>query len=228
MIHDFSGPDELAEALAQYVAVALTNRLVRDGVATLAISGGQTPVRFLQALSCQPINWRAVTVTLVDDHWVPESSPRSNAAMVRGNLLRGPAEAARFVPLVNDAATPEAGRDAAEAAISALALPFAVVVLGMGNDGHTASFFPGNDRLISALAPINGQSVETIRAEAAGEPRITLTLPVLLEAENVALHIEGTVKRKVLNAAFRKGNFIEMPICAILAHRPTPDIFWCP
>jgi 6-phosphogluconolactonase len=228
MIHDFSGPDELAGALAQYVATALTNRLVGDGVATLAVSGGQTPVRFLQALSCQPINWRAVTVTLVDDRWVPESSPRSNAAMVRANLLRGPAAAARFVPLVNGAGTPEAGRDAAEAAINALALPFAVVVLGMGNDGHTASFFPGGDRLISALAPINGQSVETMRAEAAGEPRITLTLPVLLEAETVVLLIEGQAKREVLDAALRGGNFFDKPIRAVLVGHPELEIFWSP
>ena len=228
MNHYFPGPDELAEALARYVAAALTNRLLCDGMAALAVSGGQTPVRFLQALSKQPIDWHAVTVTLVDDRWVPESSTRSNAAVVRGNLLCGPAAAARFVPLVNDATTPEVGRDATEVAINALALPFSVVVLGMGNDGHTASFFPGGDRLIPALAPISGRSVETIRADAAGEPRITLTLPVLLEAEHVALHIEGQTKREVLEAAFCAGAFTDMPVRAILARYPAPDIFWSP
>lgn len=227
-MQEYATPDLLAEALAQYVSAALTNRLLRDGTATLAVSGGQTPVRFLQALSQHPIDWRAVTVTLVDDRWVPESSPRSNAAMVRDNLFRGPAAAARFIPLVNDMATPEASRDAVDAKIKDLALPFAVVVLGMGTDGHTASFFPGDDHLISALAPTNGESVAIVRCEAAAEPRVTLTLPTLLEADTIALHIEGLAKREVLDAALRGGPITAMPIRAILARNPAPKIFWSP
>jgi 6-phosphogluconolactonase len=228
MIREFSGSGELALALAEYVAKCLADRIARDGGAALAVSGGQTAVRFLQALSTQRIDWRAVNVTLVDDRWVPESSPRSNAAMVRANLLCGPASQTRFVPLVNNATTPEAGLNATEAAVNALALPFAAVVLGIGTDGHTASFFPDGDRLISALVPLTGRSVEMMRSAAAGEPRITLTLPVLLEADHIAIHIEGHSKRKVLEAALRKGFVTELPIRAVLARIPAPDIFWSP
>jgi 6-phosphogluconolactonase len=226
-VRAFASPADLAEALASSVADALKARIARDSAATLAVSGGTTPVKFFQTLAARQLNWAAVTITLVDDRWVPESSPRSNAGLVRQHLLQGEAAVAAFVPLVNGAATPEAGLAAADAAISKLR-PFTAVALGMGTDGHTASFFPGGNNLAQALAPTRGQAVETMRAEAAGEPRITLTLPVLLEAGYVALHIEGEAKRRALEAAMRPGAVTDMPVRAILSRDPAPDIFWSP
>ncbi len=228
MIHEFSAPDELAEALAEYVARALRDRLGRDGAAALAVSGGTTPLRFFRALSHKSLNWRSVYITLVDERWVGTTSPRSNAALVHENLLQGPAAAANFLPLVNHAASPEEGRAAVEAAVRTLPLPLAAAVLGMGTDGHTASFFPGADNLHEALNPKHGQHVEAIRTEAAIEPRITLTLPILLAAEHIAIHIEGPAKRFALDSALAPGPMEAMPIRAVLAHSPAPEIFWSP
>lgn len=228
MIREFSTAEELAEALAREVAAALAARLAREGAAALAVSGGSTPLRFFRALSAQALDWDKITVTLVDDRWVGEDSPRSNAALVRAHLLQGPAAAARFVPLVNDAPTPEAGRAAVEAALREIRLPLAAVVLGMGADGHTASFFPGGDRLAQALAPAQGEWVETMRAPGALEPRITLTLPLLLAAGFLALHIEGAAKRAVLEEALRPGLITELPVRAVLARAPQPVVFWSP
>jgi 6-phosphogluconolactonase len=228
MIKVFDGPEALAEALAATIAAAIARRLAKDGAAAIAVSGGTTPVRFFQALSKEILNWSAVTITLVDERWVPADSPRSNAGLVRANLLRGPAAAAAFIPLADATTTPEQGRAGIERAIRALKLPFAAVTLGMGNDGHTASFFPGGDRLAEALNPTGGQIVETMHAPGAGEARATLTLPLLLAADTIAIQIEGAAKRAALDAAMQPGPVLDMPIRAVLAAQPAPDIYWCP
>jgi len=228
LMREFPASEELANSLAEYVAKALRSRLARDGVAALAVSGGTTPVKFFHSLSKQSLDWRSISVTLVDDRWVPETSGRSNAALVKQHLLQGQAACARFLPLVNSASTPEAGKAYVEAAIRSLPLPFSAVVLGMGIDGHTASFFPGGDRLTEALWPSDGQLVESMRAVEAIEPRITLTLPILLEAEHVAVHIEGDEKRKILDIVYGFGTVEENPVLAVLQREPEPEIFWCP
>jgi 6-phosphogluconolactonase len=227
--HDFPTNEALASALADHVAAALAARLSRSDRAALAVSGGRTPTRFFEALSQKPLEWSRIDVTLVDERWVGEDSDRSNAALVRQHLLQGPAAAASFVPLHVDAPTPEDGMAQVTARVAALPLPFAVAILGMGDDGHTASFFPGGDRLAQALDPVAGQLLETMRAPAAGEPRITLTLPVLLAADTLCLHIEGAGKQRVLEAALVCGPAEAMPIRAVLTRSERPvEIFWCP
>ena len=215
-LREFINSQQLATTLADAVSNALRARLARDVTAALAVSGGTTPVKFLSALSRCPLDWSRVTVTLVDERCVPETSECSNARLVRMHLLQNAAVAAKFLPLVG----------AAESAIAALSLPLAAVVLGMGLDGHTASFFPGGDHLAAALA--GSHLLQTISAPGAGEPRMTLTLPVLLGADYLALHIEGAAKLKTLEAAMRPGEPEEMPIRAVLARRPGLEIFWCP
>jgi len=180
----------------------------------LAVSGGTTPALFFDHLAREKLDWARVTITLVDDRCVPESSDRSNVRLVKEHLLQHEAAAARFVPLV-------AGQDQAIAPL----LPFAAVLLGMGHDGHTASLFPGGDHLAAALA--GPHLIETMRAQGVPEPRVTLTLPTLLQTDFLALHIEGAAKRAVLATAETAGPVEQMPIRAILAHPPCA-IFWCP
>lgn len=228
-VHAFTDPATLAAALADAVADNLRTALLERDSASLALSGGNTPKAFMRALSAQPLDWSRVAVTLVDERWVPEDNPRSNAALLREHLLQGPASAARFLPLYRDTLAPEDALDEVEHDLATLALPFDAVVLGMGNDGHTASFFPGGDRLAEALDPDSAQRVLPMRAPGAGEPRITLALPPLLAAHHLYLHVEGEEKRAVLAQALSgTGEGAGYPIRAVLRHACAPvRTYWC-
>ena len=227
-MHAFDDRQSLALALAGAVADDLRAALLERGVASVALSGGNTPTAFMQALAAQPLDWSRVVVTLVDERWVPESSPRSNAALLRTHLLAGPAALARFVPLYRAVPRPEDALVEIERALRAMPLPFDAMVLGMGQDGHTASFFPGGDRLADALDPAGPHLVLPMRAAQAGEPRVTLTLPVVLAARHLYLHIEGTDKREVLRQAVAgEGSGDGYPVRSVLLEAPSPlRIYW--
>lgn len=226
--HTFADPSALAGALAHAVADDLRAALAERDTASLALSGGNTPKAFMQALALQELDWPCVMVTLVDERWVPESSDRSNAALVRSHFLHGPAAQTRFVPLYRDAPEPESAIGEIEDALAMLPSPFDAVVLGMGNDGHTASFFPGGDHLAAALDPATAAVVLPMRAPDAGEPRITLTLPPILAARRLYLHIEGASKQEVLAQAISgEGQGAAYPIRSVLEHaRPLVQIYW--
>lgn len=215
---------ELAEAIADRIRASIETR----GSAAIAVSGGSTPGKFFQALGkTKDIDWEKVVVTLVDERWVDETNDRSNAMLVNEKMLQGPAAVARFFPLYSGGVEPT---DAAVAKTNALMAdlpkPFAAVILGMGNDGHTASFFPGGDTLDAALTQ-PGPTL-AIRAPGAGEPRITFTLPRLLETDGLYLHIEGEEKANVLDAALGDGAVEDMPIRAVLRSGAPVSVYWCP
>lgn len=211
----FATREALAEGLARDVADELLRAIAAKGKAMLAVSGGTTPKLFFETLSAMDIPWARVSVTLVDERQVPEESERSNARFVRAHLMRNRAAAARFVPLFDN---PQAEH----------VPPFDVAVLGMGHDGHTASFFPGGDRLAEALDPHAGQRLIAISAPGAGEPRLTFTLPVLITAGRIFLHIEGAEKKEVLAKALGEGPAEDMPVRAVLRSSTPVTLYWCP
>lgn len=225
----FGSKEDLALALAEAVAGNLMHGIASRGQGALAVSGGSTPARFFGALSKRrDVDWEKVLVTLVDERWVPETADRSNAGLVNMKLLQGPAAVARFVPLYSGGNSPDAAAIArTEAQLAALPERFDAVVLGMGNDGHTASFFPGGDTLAEALT--GSAPVLAIRAPGAGEPRVTLTLSRLLQAEELYLHIEGEEKAAVLETALGEGPAEDMPVRAVLRQTRTPlTVYWSP
>lgn len=225
----FGSKEDLALALAEAVADHLQAGIESRGVASLAVSGGTTPGKFFGALGKRKdVDWDKVMVTLVDERWVPETHDRSNAALVNERMLQGPAATARFIPLYTGGSEPDAAAIARANELQArLPTPFDAVVLGMGNDGHTASFFPGGDTLEEALTAEG--PVVAIRAPGAGEPRVTLTLGRLLDAGAVFLHIEGEEKERVLARALGEGPVEDMPVRAVLRQTRTPvTVFWSP
>lgn len=225
----FGSKEDLALALAEAVADNLKAGLAAHGQGALAVSGGSTPGRFFGALGKRKdVDWSKVFVTLVDERWVPETHERSNAALVNEKLLQGPAASARFIPLYSGGEAPDGtALERTRKQLEALPPRFDAVVLGMGSDGHTASFFPGGDNLAAALT--GEEPVVAITAPGAGEPRVTLSLARLLEAQGLYLHIEGEEKAKVLEQALADGPVEEMPVRAVLRQTQTPlTIYWSP
>jgi 6-phosphogluconolactonase len=227
--HEFATPDALAETLAGRVAEMLSAGIRARQGATLAVSGGTTPGRFFDALSRRELDWAQVVVTLVDERFVPPSSERSNERLVRERLLVNEARLARFIPLApRDMAgdsLEEAAR-AAEAGIALLLQPFDVVVLGMGADGHTASFFPDAENLDELTDPAQPRCVLPVRTVAGGEPRLTLTMPLIVGARLLALHIQGAEKRATLERALSDEK-PTMPIRRVVDAAPTPlRVYW--
>lgn len=226
---DFGNRDELAADFADAIAGRLRTGIAEHGAASLAVSGGTTPALFFKALSRHDdVDWDKVVVTLVDERWVDETSDRSNARLVKADLLQGPAAAATFVPLYSGGDEPD---DAAlvrtRKALEAVPIPFEVVILGMGADGHTASFFPGGDNLRQALG--DDVDVLAMHAPGAGEPRVTLSLNKLMHTRGLYLHIEGEEKAKVLDMALAIGSAEDMPIRAVLRQTELPvTVYWCP
>lgn len=225
---EFATPQHLAEAQADAVADALRVAIDERGGATLAVSGGTTPVRFFGALSARALDWSKVVVTLVDDRYVPPSSDRSNERLAREHLLQGPAAAAHLIALYNEAGNVELAAHRADLRMLEILFPIDVVILGMGADGHTASFFPDAENLEELLDPLTRQAVFAVHAASAGESRLTLALPRIASARMLVLHIEGRAKRQVLETALAEPQ-PRLPIRRVLdAAENTPIIYWAP
>lgn len=207
--------EQLARQLAEAVAEALRTDLEHHDQALLVVSGGSTPVPFFTALAACRLPWERVQITLADERWVAETADDSNARLVREHLLRGPAAAATFVPLTSEHATPEEGCDVVAERVEALAWPASVVILGMGGDGHTASFFPDSRELDLALT--TDSAAVAVRTPSQPQPRITLSAGHLHRARRHVLHITGGDKRAVLARALVGDDVRELPIRAFLA-----------
>jgi 6-phosphogluconolactonase len=213
---DFANGEALAPALAEWTADRLRAAIAERGAALLVVSGGKTPARYFQALSDMPLDWTRVAVTLADERRVADDSPRSNARLVREDLLRNNATAASFTPLADVRLSESQELSAASARVANLPLPADIVVLGMGDDGHTASWFPGAEGLAEAMDPGARQLVAPIQAADAIEPRLTLTGRVILRARAIALLFEGQDKLKTFAAALEDGPEEKMPIRAVI------------
>lgn len=217
----------LTAALAQHVVRRLKEDLLRQDRVALVVSGGKSPVPLFQALALQPLAWDRVSLTLADERWVPPEHADSNEALVRAHLLKGRAATALFVPLWTGDATPEVAVPAVSAALAALPRPFSQVILGLGEDGHMASLFPGAAELAQGLS--TGAPVLALRPPHAPHPRLSLSLHALLQSRDLVLMISGQAKRQVLERALGDGPVEDLPVRAILRQTAVPvSIFWAP
>ncbi|WP_455475077.1 6-phosphogluconolactonase [Bartonella sp. B30(2025)] len=226
---NFKTPTALAVALADRVAAELRVSVLEHKRAILAVSGDKTAELFFHYLSKADIDWQNIIITLVDECFVPTNHEHSNEHVVRRYLLQNFAAKARFVGLYHKAVTAELAAFSAANRINTLPRPFDVIVLGMGVDGHTASFYPNADRLKQALDLQTQALVLPIHAKSTLERRLTLTLPVIVQSRFIVLHFEGFKKRDCFEIACQDGPEMEMPVRAVLrnAHHLV-QVYWSP
>lgn len=215
--------------LAARIAASLGAAIGARGLASLVVSGGRSPVKLFEILRAQPLDWGRVCVALADERWVSPEDAESNEHLVREVLLKDQAAAARFLGLKNGAPTPDLGAVSAWETFARVPRPFDAVVLGMGDDGHTASLFPGSPNLPRALNRAAAAGCVGMWAPAAPHPRLSLNLTALLDSRRIAVLITGESKWRTYTAACAAGPVEDMPIRAVLRQSGTPvDVMWSP
>jgi 6-phosphogluconolactonase len=218
-----------AAGLAALIAARLAEGLKEQPSASLVVSGGTTPYPMYAQLARQRLDWSRVHITLADERWVPPDDVDSNERQVRASLLRHGAEAARFVGLKNEAARPADGAAVAWAALAGVPRPFDAVVLGMGEDGHVASLFPGSPELAAGLDPQAQPACIAVQPPVAAHARLSLNLAALLQSRRIFIQIIGALKWAVYERARAPGPTEAMPVRAILRQSAVPvEVHWCP
>jgi 6-phosphogluconolactonase len=197
--------EEASEVAAKLAVAALSRGIAARGSASFMASGGSTPGLMYSIMSGAGIDWSKVTVGLVDERWVAPDHPDSNERLLRAKLLQGPAAQAQFLPMKTACATPSESAAERSAAYARACSPVSCILLGMGSDGHTASWFPGAEGLGAALRP-DAALVSAIHAASsplagAAAHRMTLTARPVCSAEAAILLVFGGDKRSVLEAA---------------------------
>jgi 6-phosphogluconolactonase len=221
---EFHSAPLLAEALAERVVVQLREAIEARGVATLVVSGGKSPIALFQQLVRTSLDWSKVVITLADERWVPVEHPDSNEALLRRYLLVGAVAKAKFIGLYRSAQSQEAAALAADDALAELPA-IDVLVLGMGDDGHTASLFPNSPNLAEALDPQGTRRCWPMLAPTVPHQRLSMSRALLASARHPLLSISGQGKLDTLRTAAR-GDEATMPVRAFL--QSPLEIYWCP
>jgi len=219
----------LVDTLAADLVVQLRDSLADHAAASLVVPGGRTPTPLFQRLARADLPWHRITIALGDERWVEPTEAASNERLVRSELLQARAAAARFVGLKNAAASPAAGATASFQGLAGVPRPFSSVVLGMGEDGHFASLFPGAEGLAAALDPTAPPACVAMTAPTAPAERMSLNLAALLEARRIVLLLTGATKWRVYERAREAGSTLELPVRALLTQRSVPvTVYFAP
>ena len=239
MLKEFLFADRagLFTSLAQVCHKHLSEELVNNEITSLMVSGGSTPGPLYEALSLSDLNWSKITVALVDERWVDRGHSASNEDLIYRSLLINNASQATFVSMKTKAAKAAEGCAETEALYQALPKPFAVSILGMGSDGHTASLFPHADGLSAALNTNSDQltaAIMAIQSDVTGPntERLTLTLNGLLQSKRLIILVTGEEKLAVFRTAMSDlsdAAVNDMPIRALLRQNSVPiELYWAP
>jgi 6-phosphogluconolactonase len=216
-LHPFENDDLLAVHLAGAIVKNLSDAIAHKGSASLIVSGGSTPKKLFEHLSKSDLLWEKITIGLCDERWVKPTHTDSNEKLVKETLMVNNASKATFVGMVIEGMDTVSAQAACSERIKASLWPFDVVVLGMGEDAHTASLFPNTPQLPEAYNLSRDILCIAIEPPSyASHPRMSLTLKALLSAAHLYLHFQGEGKQKVYDEAMSGEDANAMPIRSIL------------
>lgn len=216
----FTTAEELAVHVADEVSNRLRHAIAMRGSASLVVSGGKSPIPMFHHLSRSVLDWDKVTITLADERWVSPDDSESNEGLVRKHLLVAEAARARFVPIKVPLDHPDDATKTVCDALSSITTPFDAVLLGMGDDGHTASWFPDSPRIASCFA--DSGTCFSIESPVARIPRMTLTPAAILNSRFILLSFSGQKKREVFERARIPGDPKELPVRVVLHQTGVP------
>ncbi|ADL00348.1 6-phosphogluconolactonase [Brevundimonas subvibrioides] len=229
MLETFPTLDTWAATIAARLEETLAAAVLANGRALFAGPGGSTPSPVYARLAQADIGWSNVAVTLVDERYVPETSPESNARLIRDVLLQGPAAAATFIPLYHPEVTVDRAAAKAAHALAGAGGRFDAVLLGMGEDGHICSMFPNSPTLKTLLSPGLKPTVLGVPhgrdGAAPSLERLSINLPYLISAGRVILGLKGAAKRSVFERE-ADGDPATQPIAAMIAAKVPLEVVW--
>ncbi|MCL9683292.1 6-phosphogluconolactonase [Legionella maioricensis] len=212
--HSFEDANLLNSTLAQQIKEVLENAVKKRGHAYLVVSGGKTPVELFKILAQTKISWDKITITLADERCVDAEHNDRNERLVKHFLLQHEARKAKFLSLYDEHIHSAESLQKTTYAIASLPT-FDVVILGMGEDGHTASLFPCSNELAQGLDDDAG-AVLFVTPQTAPHQRVSLSKKRLLDSRVIFLHLVGQKKRSVFNQALAEHNPMLMPVSAFL------------
>lgn len=218
---------ELESNLVVEIAKTLAHDIEHKGQATLLVSGGSTPVNLFKLLSNIDLDWSKVTISLVDERYVPDGHKDQNGGLVKANLLQNKAAKAQFIPLVQNAENAEVNLRQVRDDFSSDHFPLSVVILGMGTDGHTASLFPDAPELDYGMDLNSEEDLIITNPQTAPHQRITFTRRALLNTNRLILHCYGAEKALILKEADQKRDYHIYPIAAFMNQELKDlEVYW--
>lgn len=208
--------ESLSQGFAEFATTALRDALSRKPQAALVVPGGSTPRHYLPALAKCQLPWDRITVTLSDERWVDASDAQSNEHLVKQHLMNHLPANTRFVGLKTDHDNPFDAIETIHQRLDKLPMPLSLTVLGLGEDGHIASLFPG----------MNPDLADTHHCVAAAPPvapslRVSLSLKLLAQSERIVLVVTGESKRRLLDRVNENPDS-KLPVVWLIRHAHAP------
>jgi 6-phosphogluconolactonase len=208
---EYTSQQAAAEGLSQLVTQQLKSTIAKRGLASLAVPGGSTPGAFLKQLGQAELDWNLINVTTTDERQVPIDHERSNARLINESLLLNTKVKSAFFAMNQGLSLKELRQQ-----FSRYFVPLDVCVLGMGDDGHTASLFPGVDE--DLLSPASQHLIAEVQPPGDLEARFSLTARALLMAKYIHILIHGADKKAVLDVTLNGDDVSQMPVRCIWQH----------